>query len=115
VDEYGTYRNTKEDFDELKMAIGTCAPEPYVFTYSYDGIGAMIIMLIENFKLPYKPLPFGGNPRGSTYVGILNRGFDHLPRNELHAGYIAEKLNLGEADSNGVAELWNNLYGNIKT
>lgn len=107
MDEYGCFRSTKEDFDEIKLELdkhGTI-----VFAYSKDQIGCLVISLSSKFQVLGK-IPFGGNPRGAVYVGIYGFGASHFSRQKIHADYFTEKLGIGQEEAGWLEELWDGLW-----
>jgi hypothetical protein len=109
MDEYGSYRNTKEDAKEIKEAIE--AHGTIVIPYSGDGGGAVILLMSTNFRKPYGAvMPFGGNPDFRIYVGVYGRGCGHFSMEPTHWSYFNEKLTLGECESKWLEELWKNLW-----
>jgi hypothetical protein len=108
MDEFGIYRNTKEDFEEIRQRLDDFGD--IVFPYSYDQMGCMIIHISRRFHI-MSSMPFGGNPAGRIYVGIYGRGCNHLGKKYIYPSYVFEKLNLGVTDADGFCELWNGVFG----
>ena len=106
MDEYGCVRD-EDDFEHIKQKLEEFGS--VVFTYSYDGTGAMIVHIDKEFH-KIGTMAFGGNPEGRAFVGILGRGCTHLGFKHTHASYIEEKLNLGKSDAEGFANLWNWMW-----
>ncbi len=76
-----------------------------VFALSGDQIGAMIVMVCTQFE-KLGVMPFGGNPIGRAYVGVLKRGCGHLSMDDIHPNYIGEQLNLKGEDAETFAKFW---------
>lgn len=107
MDEYGSFRHTKEDALEVATALREDPHEhTVVFAYSHDQVGSMLVTLSENFSV-LGVMPFGGNPRGRMYVGIYGRGCGHLSLEKgPHHSYLEEKLNLEGEDGEKFAEFY---------
>lgn len=107
MDEYGTYRATNEDWDELARLFGQ--KENILFPYSADAQSAMIVSINREF-LRKGTMPFGGNPAGRAWVSVLGRGADHIDiDNEQYGSYLAEHLGLPSDNAQQLAELLNEL------
>ena len=105
MDQYGCFRNSKEDFDELAKFFSLS--KNIVFAYSEDQIGCIIVSLNANFtKLGV--MPFGGNPTGRIWVSVYGRGCNHLSYNS-DAKYVAEKLNIRGEESEWIARILNEI------
>lgn len=103
MDNYGCMRVTAEDAAELRAALARSGS--VVFALSGDQAGAMVILVSDQFE-KVGVMPFGGNPMGRAYVGVYCRGCNHLSKEKIHEGYIAEKLGLGPVDSKTFADFW---------
>lgn len=107
MDEYGTFRATKEDWDELANFFDE--KENILFPYSADARSAIIISINREF-LKKGNMPFGGNPTGHAWISILGRGADHIDLdNEQYASYLEEHLGLPSDNAVQLAELLNEL------
>ncbi len=107
MDEFGTYRAVKEDWDELASLFSE--KENILFPYSADAQSAMIISINREF-LKKGTMPFGGNPAGRAWISILGRGADHIDiDSEQHGTYLQEHLSLPSDNAAQLAELLNEL------
>ena len=107
MDEYGTYRATKEDWDELAKLFSE--KENILFPYSADAQSAMIISINREY-IKKGTMPFGGNPEGRAWVSILGRGADHIDiDSEQHGIYLEEHLGLPNDNAKQLADLLNEL------
>lgn len=107
MDEYGTFRATKEDWDELAKMFRE--KENILFPYSADAQSAMIISINREY-IKKGTMPFGGNPQGRAWVSVLGRGADHIDiDNEQHGNYLGEHLGLPDDSATQLAELLNEL------
>lgn len=107
MDEYGTFRATKEDWDALADLFKQ--KENILFPYSADAQSAMIISINREF-LREGTMPFGGNPVGRAWISVLGRGADHIDiDNEQHASYLGEHIGLPSDNATHLAELLNEL------
>jgi hypothetical protein len=107
MDEYGTYRATTEDWDELAALFKE--KENILFPYSADAQSAMIISINREF-FKKGNMPFGGNPAGRAWISVLGRGADHIDiDNEQHATYLQEHIGLPSDNAAQVAQLLNEL------
>lgn len=107
MDEYGTYRATSSDWDELADLFKE--KENILFPYSADAQSAMIISINRDFARK-GIMPFGGNPAGHAWISVLGRGADHIDiDNEQYASYLGEHLGLPSDNAAQMAELLNEL------
>lgn len=106
MDEYGSFRHTKEDAKEIAESLSR---EPaVVFSYSHNQVDAIIVILAKQFE-KLGVMPFGGNPQGRIYCGIYGRGCAHLSLDEgTHYSYLDEKLNIRDQK---MAENFSIFYG----
>lgn len=103
------YENNDADIIEIRDMLGK--KKTIIFPYSYDQIGAMIIMISTEFT-QMSIMPFGGLIVAHKYlVGVLHRGFFHFDwRNKMYPSYASEKLGIGLPDAEGFSDLWNRLF-----
>ncbi len=106
MDEYGCFRNNEKDYDELAHEFKQSGN--IVFSYSYDGVGAMVINLNGTFK-KLGVMPFGGQPNGRIYVGVYGVGCNHVNW-DSDPYYIREKLRICLADAEGLSNLFKEMH-----
>ena len=90
MDRYGTCTIT----DAAMLAKRLSDNKNILFCYSSDQVTAHIVLITKLFE-KIGTMSFGGNPEGSYCVSILYKGFYYFDLNgvDIHAGYLAEKLN----------------------
>jgi hypothetical protein len=104
ADQYGCMRaDSREDAMEVWEALDRAGSA--VFALSGDQVGAMVIFVSRVFE-KLGVMPFGGNPHGRAYVGVLKRGCGHLSMQDTHPSYIGEQLNLTGDDAETFAKFW---------
>lgn len=104
------------DFGDAKMlAKHLKRGENIVFSFCVDKVTSYVMMIIPEFT-KFGVLPFGGDPDGYFYVGILRRGFFHfdLKTREMHHGYVGEKLDLGNDDAKNVTDMLNEIGKSLR-
>ena len=107
MDEYGTFRATKEDWDELAERLNK--KENILFPYSANAQSAMVISINREFER-LGTMPFGGNPSGRAWISVLGRGADHIDiDSEQQGSYLGEHLGLPSDNAVQLAELLNEL------
>ena len=108
MDEYGSFRNTKEDAKELREAMKT-SQHDIVFAWSYNQIDCYIFHVSQNFDV-LGIMPFGGNPRSRVYVGLYGKGCNHFSKDEIHPSYWEEKLRIDKQGAEAWAEFWTHIW-----
>lgn len=107
MDQWGCLGLNKEDALNVRQALAQSSSA--VFSLSGDQVGAMIVFVSTQFE-KIGTMPFGGNPVGRAYVGVYGKGCNHLSMDNIHAGYVGEKLGLGTHDSETFAEFWRLIW-----
>lgn len=107
MDEYGSFRNTKEDAKELREKIDHNLD--VVFVWSHNQIDGYIFHVSPNFEA-LGIMPFGGNPRGRVYVGLYGKGCNHFSKKDIHPSYWEEKLNIDKEAADAWAGFWKLLW-----
>lgn len=106
MDEYGSFRHTKEEAYEVAKANLFGEADTTVFQWSPDGFGALICVISPRFGV-LGIMGFGGNPRGRCFVGIYGRGCGHLSMEKgPYASYIEEKLNIKGEEAEKFCEFY---------
>lgn len=106
MDEYGSFRNTPEDLQELADHF-VRQNRNIVFQFSGDQFGALIINLNGSFS-KHGIMSYGGNPYGRIWVSIYMRGANHFAWG-TEKNYIEEKLGVRGEEAQWVADLLNGI------
>ena len=110
MDEYGSMRNNKEDWDTIYIHL--VDHENVSFSYSADNYTAFVITITGPLT-QLGTMAFGGKVTGNFCVAIRARGSNYFKLNsdrELSPDYIEEKLSLtNESDAIVIAELLNEI------
>lgn len=107
MDAYGSMTVCQADADEVYQSLaqgGSC-----VFPLASGDGGALIVLLCSQFE-KLGIMPFGGNPVGRIYVGLYGRGCNHLSTEEIHPGYIEEKLGIPRVEAEEFSKFWTLLW-----
>ena len=111
MDQYGSVRNIKEDWDEVVNAIkqhGTV-----VFAWSHNSFVSYIFMVSFSFwKMGI--LPWGGNPVGRAYVGVQRHGCDHLTTDGYLQKYDLDNLGLDDQAGEPFCKMWNYICTELR-
>jgi len=107
MDEYGSFRNTKEDAQELRKAIDHNLD--VVFAWSHNRVDGYIFHVSPNFEV-LGIMPYGGNPRGRVYVGLYGKGCNHFSKSDIHASYWEEKLGIDKYGAEAWVEFWKMVW-----
>jgi hypothetical protein len=109
MDQYGSFRNTDEDVQELRESLQD--NDNICFAWSHNQVDGFIVLITKDFK-KLGTMPFGGNPDERVFVSLYGRGCNHFSPKDTHASYFAEKLNMDKEAAEGFAWLWTRLWDN---
>ena len=110
LDEYGSVENNAEGAklvsDQLLNTGAVC------FSWSHNKVDAYIFILTKQFS-KVGMMPFGGNPAGRIYVGLFGKGANHFCKENTHAYYWADKLNMDKGGAEAWAEFWKLIWSDL--
>lgn len=105
MDEYGSYRQTEDDWLELAHHLRSSGT--IVFPWSHNQIDSYIILVSVDFQ-KLGIMPWGGNPNGRAYVALLKRGCDHVRVDgEIFPSDLEEKLHMDKSGAEELTKLLN--------
>ncbi len=111
MDQYGCYRNTKDDFDEL--AANYKATRNILFAYSENQIDCINICLNGSFR-KLGTMPFGGNPTGRIWISCYGKGVpNHFSFKDKYP-YISEKMHVEEWCAKWIQNILNEIGDRVK-
>lgn len=104
-DEYGTFGPAH--LNELRELYGRY--KNITFAYSPNHLDCYIININGAFET-HGTIPFGGNPRGRTWVSVYGRGANHFSLcSNTFPGYIQEKLKVDELCAESISKIFKAL------
>ena len=107
MDNYGCCKVTLDDASMVRRNLEETGS--VVFPLSGDQIGCLIILLSKNFD-KIGVMPYGGNPHNRIYVGVYGRGCNHLSKDDIHPGYIEEKLGITLEEAEWFSTFWKMMW-----